>query len=160
MRVVTPGNNGLEHRIEYVAEIAGVKYYDDSSAPTPETAIAAIRLFAQPKVIILGGSDNGASYAELAQVVATEGVIHAFLIGALADRIEAELAAVGFTHVTNGYTDMPALVSNCYAVTEPGDVLLLSTGAVSSGLFRDSKDRDDQFKAAVHRLAEQLNAAS
>jgi UDP-N-acetylmuramoylalanine--D-glutamate ligase len=143
---------GLEHRLELVAEDAGVKYYDDSFATTPETAIAAIRSFEAPKVMILGGSDKGASYDELAEVVAREGVIHAFLIGDTAPQLEAALTSAGFDHFTTGYTNMAKLVSDCAAVTEPGDVVLLSPGCASFGLFTDYKDRGNQFKAAVRRL--------
>src|SRR5690606_34590994 len=53
--------SGLEHRLELVKEVDGVSYYDDSFGTTPETAIVAIEAFAEPKVVILGGSDKGAS---------------------------------------------------------------------------------------------------
>ncbi len=149
---------GLEHRLELAARIEGVGYYDDSFATTPETAIAAIRSFTEPKVIILGGSDKGADYAELAQVVENEGVIHAFLIGDTAPAIERALRSAGFGHITEGYESMDRLVRNCYAVTEPGDVVLLSTGCASFGLFTDYKDRGDQFKAAARKLAEASDA--
>ena len=144
--------------MELAAQIEGVSYYDDSFASTPETAIAAIRSFTEPKVIILGGSDKGADFAELAKAVENEGVIHAFLIGDTASAIERALRAAGFNHITAGYESMDKLVHNCYAVTEPGDVVLLSTGCASFGLFSDYKDRGNQFKAAVSRLQEVSNA--
>ena len=150
---------GLEHRLELAARIEGVGYYDDSFSTTPETAIAAIRSFAEPKVIILGGSDKGADYAELARVVENEGVIHAFLIGDTAPAIERALRAAGFAHITVGYESMDKLVRNCYAITEPGDVVLLSTGCASFGLFTDYKDRGNRFKAAV-RMLEEASGAS
>lgn len=150
---------GLEHRLELAGRIDGVSYYDDSFATTPETAIAAMRSFKEPKVIILGGSDKGADFVELAKVVENEGVIHAFLIGDTAPAIEQALRAVGFAHITTGYESMDKLVRNCYAVTEPGDVVLLSTGCASFGLFSDYKDRGSQFKAAIRKLEEISDAS-
>lgn len=148
----------FEHRLELATQIEGVSYYDDSFATTPETVIATIRSFEEPKVIILGGSDKGADYAELAQVVENEGVIHAFLIGDTAPAIEQALRAAGFAHITVGYESMDKLVRNCYAATEPGDIVLLSTGCAPFGLFGDYKDRGEQFKAAVRKLEDAANA--
>ena len=146
--------------MELAGQIEGVGYYDDSFASTPETAIATIRSLTEPKVIILGGSGTGADFAGLAKAVENEGVIHVFLIGETAPAIERALRAAGFNHITAGYESMDKLVRNCYAVTEPGDVVLLSTGCASSGLFRDYKDRGNQFKAAVNRLQEASNAGN
>jgi len=159
-RPVTRRDEKFEHSMELTAQIEGVSYYDDSFASTPLTAIAAIRSFTEPKVIILGGWDKGADFAGLAKVVENEGVIHAFLIGNTAPAIEQSLRAAGFNHITAGYESMEKLVRNCYAVTEPGDVVLLSTGCASSGLFRDYKDRGNQFKVAVGRLQEASNAGN
>ncbi len=154
VREAVSGFTGLEHRLELVGRILDVDYYDDSFATTPETAIAAIRSFPQPKVIILGGSDKGADYAELARVVEDEGVIHTFVIGDTAPAIEQALRAVGFSHITSGYDNMEQLVRNCYAVTEPGDIVLLSPACASFGLFTDYKDRGNQFGATVKYLEE------
>ncbi len=144
---------GLPHRLEPVAEVDGVRYFDDSFATTPETAIAAIRSFEGPKLIILGGSDKGARYDELAREVEDGGVIHALLIGDTAPAIAEALGRVGFTHYTLvDWKGMDVLVQTCRQLTEPGDVVLLSTGCASFGLFKNYKDRGDQFQAAVRAL--------
>jgi UDP-N-acetylmuramoylalanine--D-glutamate ligase len=153
IRAVVTSFAGLEHRLEFVAEVDGVKYYDDSFATTPETAIAAIRSFPQSKVMILGGSDKGARYDELAKVVENEGVIHTLLIGDTAPKLEAALRKAGFTHLTAGLTDMRKMVETCYHITEPGDVVLLSPACASFGLFKNYKDRGEQFKTCVQELA-------
>jgi len=144
--------SGLEHRLEFVRDLDGVRYYDDSFGTTPETAIVAIEAFDEPKVIILGGSDKGASYDELAQTVAKSNVRKALLIGDQAERIRLALDNAGFTTYTDGGTTMAEIVHRARSVAEPGDVVLLSTGCASFGLFKDYKDRGNQFKQTVKSL--------
>src|SRR5690606_16410074 len=69
IRSVTTTFSGLEFRLQFIRELNGVKYYNDSFSTTPETAIAALRSFVQPKVIILGGADKGTPFDELAAEV-------------------------------------------------------------------------------------------
>lgn len=143
---------GLEHRLEFVREVDGVKYYDDSFGTTPETAIVAIQAFEQPKVIILGGSDKGASYNELARTVAEGKVRKAVLIGDQAARIQQALENAGFTNFTAGGDTMSEIINTSRSAAEPGDIVLLSTGCASFGLFKNYKDRGEQFKSTVNSL--------
>jgi UDP-N-acetylmuramoylalanine--D-glutamate ligase len=144
--------SGLEHRLELVRELDNIRYYDDSFGTTPETAIVAMQAFDAPKVVILGGSDKGASYADLALAVKDSNVRKVLLIGNQADVIQAALETVGFTDFTLGGATMQEIVNNAKAAAQPGDVVLLSTGCASFGMFKDYKDRGDQFKNAVHAL--------
>ena len=144
---------GLEHRLELVRELNGVKYYDDSFATTPESAIVAIEAFKDPKVIILGGSDKGAEYIKLAKTVAGGNVKHAVLIGDTAKSIEQALKNEGFSDYYFGSKDMNEIVELCKEKSSPGDVVLLSTGCASFGIFKDYKDRGEKFKKAVQELA-------
>ncbi|MFZ2513150.1 MAG: cyanophycin synthetase, partial [Candidatus Saccharimonadales bacterium] len=144
--------SGLEHRLEFVREIDGVKYYDDSFGTTPETAIVAIEAFVQPKVVILGGSDKGAPYDELARAVASNDVRKALLIGDQAGRIQEALERVGFRDFIPGGESMTAIITNARSSAEPGDVVLLSTGCASFGMFENYKDRGNQFKQVLQSL--------
>ena len=146
------GFSGLEHRLEFVRELDGVRFYDDSFGTTPETAIVALQAFEVPKVIILGGSDKGADYSELARVVAESNVREALLIGDQAARIKAALDAAGFTKYTQGGINMEEVVGTARYAAKPGDVVLLSTGCASFDMFKDYKDRGNQFKSAVQAL--------
>lgn len=146
--------SGLEHRIEFVREAGRVKYYDDSFATTPETVIAAIASFEQPKVLVLGGSEKNSNYDELARVVAAGGVRNAILIGDTGSRILTALNKAGFRKAVMGPSRMVDIVASARGLAEPGDVVLLSPGCASFGLFRNYKDRGDQFKAAVTALAD------
>jgi len=144
--------SGLEHRLELVREFEGVKYYDDSFATTPETVIVAMQAVSDPKVIILGGHDKGASFDELADKISTSDVREVIAIGKIGPNIASLLRAKGYNSVTEGPSDMTAIVAAARQAAQPGDAVLLSCGTSSFGMFKDYKDRGDQFKAAVQAL--------
>jgi UDP-N-acetylmuramoylalanine--D-glutamate ligase len=153
MHSVLTSFTGLEHRLELVRELEDVTYYDDSFGTTPETAIVAIQAFKQPKVVILGGSDKGAQYNDLAQVFDRSDIRKVLLIGEQAGRIQAALDAAGFTNYLPGGENMTEIVDNARSVAQSGDIVLLSTGCASFDMFQNYKDRGNQFKAAVQVLA-------
>ncbi len=153
IRSVLTSFTGLPHRLEFVRELDGVRYYDDSFGTTPETAIVALQAFEEPKVVILGGSDKGAHYNELAKAVKSTDVRHAVLIGDEAEKIKTQLDLVGFTSYTLGLTTMETMVATLRKHSAPGDIALLSAGCASFGLFEDYKDRGNQFKEAVQALS-------
>ncbi len=152
LRSVLTTFTGLEHRLEFVRGLDGVKYYDDSFGTTPETTIVAMQAFSEPKVIILGGSDKGASYGDLAGAVKANNVRRALLIGDQAARIQAALEAVGFKDFAPGGDNMTSIVQTARAAAQDGDIVLLSTGCASFGMFANYKDRGEQFVAAVNKL--------
>jgi UDP-N-acetylmuramoylalanine--D-glutamate ligase len=153
IRSVLLSFTGLEHRLEFVREINGVKYYDDSFGTTPETAIVALEAFARPKIAILGGSDKGVPFDGLAEAVVKNNVRKAVIIGQTGPAIVAELAKRGFTDVVDGGPTMQTIIAAANDAALPGDVVLLSTGCASFGMFRDYKDRGIQFKVVVSALA-------
>ncbi|MDB5163939.1 MAG: UDP-N-acetylmuramoylalanine--D-glutamate ligase [Candidatus Saccharibacteria bacterium] len=140
---------GLEHRLQLVREIDGVAYYDDSFGTTPETAMVAIQAFVQPKICILGGSDKGSNYDELAHVVATSNVRAVIAIGDQGPKIAEALKTAGYTNIIEGGDTMADIVAQAKGAAHPGDVVLLSTGCASFGMFKNYKDRAEQFQAAV-----------
>lgn len=152
LRSVLTSFGGLEHRLEFVREVDGVQYYDDSFGTTPETTIVALESFDQPKVVILGGSDKGATYGELALAVIQNNVRAAIIIGVTGPKIAEALRLIGFTDVVEGGQTMTEIVAKARSAAQPGDVVLLSTGCASFGLFHDYKDRGNQFKQVVTEL--------
>ena len=87
---------GLPHRLKFVAEKQGAAFYDDSISTTPGSAIAALRAFDQPKVLILGGHDKGADYSELAQELVASGSLRGVvLVGSNAERLAVLLRQGG-----------------------------------------------------------------
>jgi len=148
--------SGLEHRLELVAEVDGVRYVDDSFGTTPETAIVALAAFPGEKVVILGGSDKDVSLEILADSVANDGhVRHVLTIGETGPQIADLLADRGFTAVSPGGTTMHDIMSRARDIAQSGDVVLLSPACASFGMFKSYKDRGDQFKSAVHKLTNQ-----
>jgi UDP-N-acetylmuramoylalanine--D-glutamate ligase len=152
IRSVLTTFTGLEHRLEFVREVDGVRYYDDSFGTTPETAIVAIEAFSEPKVVILGGSDKGSDYNKLAETVKSSNVHKIVLIGQMAGKIKASLQKVGYTNIVNGGTTMKEIIDTARAQAQPGDIVLLSTACASFDLFKNYKDRGEQFKQVVQEL--------
>jgi len=144
---------GLPHRLKLVRELEGVKYYDDSIATTPGSAMAALEAFAEPKVLILGGSSKGANFTELAQKIATSRLRHILLIGEEAMTIATALDAAKVTHyeVLKNVT-MTDIVAKAQALAQSGDVVVMSPSCASFDMFKSYKDRGEQFIAAVQAL--------
>lgn len=152
IRSVLTAFSGLEHRLELVRELDGVRYYNDSFGTAPETAIVAIQAFEEPKVVILGGSDKGAHYDELAEVIAASKIRKVLLIGEQAERIKAALTAAGVTNTMPGGQDVTEIVATARAQAQSGDVVLLSPACASFDMFDNYKDRGERFKRAVQAL--------
>ncbi len=142
---------GLPHRIEFVGELGGVSYYDDSFSTVPETTIAALESFTQPKIVILGGSDKGSDYTEMARYMASNpSVKTAVLIGRMAQKISDALKSAGYTGtVLTGATTMGEIIDQCESQTKKGDVVLLSPACASFDMFKNYKDRGEQFSHEV-----------
>lgn len=141
---------GLPHRLKHVRDIDGVAYYDDSIATTPGSAIAALQTFGQRSVIILGGSDKGASYDAVvgeckrqhARVVA---------IGQTGEAI-AKLCRQYDVPVERTEGRMPIVVREAKKLAQAGDVVILSPASASFDQYKSYVDRGEQFIAAVEEL--------
>ena len=145
---------GLPHRLKFVAEKGGVKFYDDSIATTPGSAIAAINAFSAPKILILGGSDKGADLSELVEKIAKSSaseVKNVVLIGSEADNLQNKLAEVGFRRFINlgKGAVMPEIVETAYDLAVAGDIVILSPAHASFDMFKSYSDRGDRFVRAV-----------
>lgn len=145
---------GLEHRLELVAEVAGVKYYDDSFSTTPETAIAAIESFESPEILILGGSSKNSDFTQLAEVINTRQNIKAIIgIGNEWSRMKPLIhSRVTNIEIIEGSKNMSHIIREAIDITSPGDVVLLSPACASFDMFQNYKERGNQFKEEVRKL--------
>lgn len=144
--------SGLEHRLEFVREVENVAYYNDSFATTPESTVAAMRAFTHPKVVILGGSDKGVPFYDVVDEVIHNYVRRVIVIGETGQKFIELLVARGYENITLGGNTMAEIVHAAHEAAQPGDIVLLSTACASFGLFKDYKDRGNQFKAEVNKL--------
>ena len=147
---------GLPHRIELVRELNGVKYYDDSIATNPESAIAAINAFADPKILILGGVTEGSDFTKLGEVIAKERTIKA-IIGIGKDWTQIKQAIEShkpYEHLLliEGASSMGQVVQAASKLARQGDIVLLSPACKSFDMFKSYKERGDKFKEEVEKL--------
>jgi UDP-N-acetylmuramoylalanine--D-glutamate ligase len=140
---------GIEHRIEDVATVGGVRYVNDSKATNAAAALRAVEALRPATLhVVLGGRGKNESYAELASAL-REGD-RAYLIGEAAEEIASALAREGVQHVVAG--DLETAVREAAAAASPGEVVLLSPACASFDQFRDFEARGDAFRELVQRL--------
>ncbi len=140
---------GLPHRVERVAEIDGVAYYDDSKGTNVGAAVAALKGMGRKVVIILGGDGKGQDFSPLKQAVA-EHARAAILIGRDGPLIGEAIAGCGVP--VEMALDLPAAVEKSAVAARHGDAVLLSPACASFDMFRNYEHRAQVFVSAVHRL--------
>ena len=140
---------GLPHRSQWVADVRGVHYVNDSKGTNVGATLAAVQGMAGPLVVIAGGDGKNQDFSGLREAFRGK-VRHVVLIGRDAPTLAATLADVC---ATERATDMPAAVRAAHAVAQPGDTVLLSPACASLDMFRDYTHRGDEFAAAVRSLA-------
>lgn len=141
---------GLPHRMKFVAEKHEIRYYDDSIATTPGSAIAAMRSFEAPKVLILGGSPKGAVY-ESVIAAAKETDTQVIAIGQTGAEIQRLCEAQGVQVIRiNGL--MKEAVVSAAEVALPGGIVILSPASASFDQYKNYVDRGEQFIQAVKEL--------
>ncbi len=145
--------DGLPHRLEFVRAVDGLKFYNDSFSTNPTPTIAAIKSFDTPISIILGGSEKGADFSELAEVIKSSTVKNVIVIGIEGPRIRQALVGSGAKlNIINGGKNIESIVEIATRNTENGGVVLFSPACASFDMFKNYKDRGEKFKAAVRKL--------
>jgi UDP-N-acetylmuramoylalanine--D-glutamate ligase len=139
---------GLSHRSEWIADVAGVRYIDDSKGTNVGATIAAVAGMPGPLVMIAGGEGKGQDFTPLAPAFRGK-VRHAVLIGKDAPAVAAALAGVCTTETV---ASMQEAVAAAARIARAGDTVLLSPACASLDMFRDYGHRGDVFAAAVRGL--------
>jgi UDP-N-acetylmuramoylalanine--D-glutamate ligase len=138
----------VEHRIEYVAELQGVQYFNDSKATNVDATIKAIEAFPGNILLIAGGRDKASDFTVLKSLM-RERVKHLVVIGEAAEKLKQALSDA--TDISEA-ASMADAVSLCSRMAEPGDVVLLAPACASFDMFRNYEHRGRVFKEAVRNL--------
>ena len=137
----------LEHRLEFAGEKNGIKYFDNSFSTTPESTALDLVSFSAPIIQIAGGADKGANFKPLAQVIAKKVKALVLLKGEATPRLLLEVKAAGLDPKKIYQAEsMAQAVKQARQAAQAGDVILLSTACASFGIFKNYKERGDQFK--------------
>jgi len=136
------------HRCEFVREVGGVTYVNDSKATNLDAVEKALRAQTKPVILIAGGKDKGFTFDPLLSVV-KEKVKSTILIGEMAESIRRSWSDAASSDIANSLADA---VERAHAVAEPGEVVLFSPGTSSFDMFKSYADRGDQFRALVQAL--------
>ena len=136
------------HRCEFVRELAGVDYVNDSKATNLDAVDKALRTQNKPVVLIAGGKDKGFTFDPLRSVVKGK-VKSTILIGEMAESISRSWNGAVKSEIANSLADA---VERAHAAAQPGDVVLFSPGTSSFDMFKSYADRGDQFRALVQAL--------
>lgn len=151
MRTVLRTFRGIAHRMERVRTLRGVVYINDTTATAPDATIAALKSFPQKSILIAGGTDKGfrtSTYQALAAAMKKSAKYLILLPGTATEKVKKLLGAFPFQEVRS----MNNAVRAAARMAEHGDVVLLSPGVASFGLFQHEFDRGEQFVAAVKKL--------
>jgi UDP-N-acetylmuramoylalanine--D-glutamate ligase len=158
MQVGVEGFNGVAHRLEFVRHWGGADWYNDSIATTPERAMAAIRSFREPLVLLIGGRDKHLPWHEFA-ALASQRVDHLILFGEMADLVEKALISAGKgTYTLEKYASLREAVQAAANIVSSGHigtvngVVLLSPGGTSFDAYRDFEERGEAFEKIVSEL--------
>ena len=136
------------HRCEFVREVGGVTYVNDSKATNLDAVEKALRAQTKPVILIAGGKDKGFTFDPLRPLI-EEKVKSTILIGEMAESIRRSWSGVASSDIANSLADA---VERAHAVAEPGEVVLFSPGTSSFDMFKSYADRGDQFRALVQAL--------
>ena len=145
---------GVEHRLEFVREIDGVKYYNDSIGTSPASTIAGLNAFDENIILLAGGSDKGLDYKEIGEVIAKK-VGTLILTGPTAQKIEeatkqalSEEKSIEIIHTNN----LEESVKVAKEKARSGDIVLLSPASASFDAFKNFEERGNYFKTLVNNL--------
>jgi UDP-N-acetylmuramoylalanine--D-glutamate ligase len=156
MRAALGSFRGMPHRLQWVGQIGGVSFYDDSIATSPERSMAGLASFHEPIVLLAGGRDKHLPMDEWATMI-RERVGAVVLFGEARGLIRAALEHQGYPASQLREVDsIPSAVRTSLELAAPGDVVLLSPGCTSYDMFRDFVERGQVFAAAVREQAENI----
>ena len=142
---------GLEHRLEFFHQSAGIRFYNDTAATIPEAAAAAIGAFEEAPVLVTGGTDKKLDFTPLVKAAAQAKAL-VLLAGTGSDKLREMLTTAGLSF-RGPYDSLETAVKAALDLARPGDPVVLSPGCASFGMFQNEFDRGRRWKEAVRELA-------
>jgi UDP-N-acetylmuramoylalanine--D-glutamate ligase len=143
---------GVDNRLELVRSYQGIKYYNDTTATTPDAVIAALNSFKEPIVLLAGGTDKKLDYKNLAQEIKAKARAVIVFEGSGTAKLVKELKKINFNKTLVFVDSINEAFKQAQYILDKGDVFLLSPGAASFGMFKNEYDRGDQFIKQVEKL--------
>ncbi|NLG25310.1 MAG: UDP-N-acetylmuramoyl-L-alanine--D-glutamate ligase [Clostridiales bacterium] len=144
---------GVEHRIEFVRELGGVRFINDSKGTNADSTTKAIETMNRPTVIILGGYDKHVDFESMCKaIVDSPWIRHAVLIGDTAGQLRRQLAEAGYCQYVEAGYDFESAIVKAFALAEQGGNVLLSPACASFDMFKSAEHRGDEFKRIVNAL--------
>ncbi len=143
--------SGLPHRLELVGEFDGIKFYDDSIATNPDTALAGLAAFSEPVTLLLGGANKGLDYTNLiTKISQSENLKAVICFGQVGELLYSALKDSGFQKPLEGpFMNFDEAVKSAVSISTTGDVVLLSPAATSFDMFNSYSERGDAFKQLI-----------
>jgi len=142
---------GLEHRLEFVREIGGVRFYNDSKGTNVGSVVKSLQSFSEPVILIAGGKDKNGDLGPLEELIRKQ-VKHLILIGEAKERMNRELGGLTDTVIVK---TMEEAVLIAHRKAKAGEVVLLSPACSSFDMFKDYKERGKIFKETVRKISTQ-----
>ena len=152
IREVLRSFKGVEHRIEPVRELDGVRYINDSKGTNPDSTIKAVEAMTRPTVILLGGSEKNSDYTQMCHVIMDSPVKYAVLLGDTGEKIGEALRKAGFDACEYVGHDFEKAILTAKSHAQEGWNVLLSPACASFDMFRDFEHRGEEFKRIVGEL--------
>ncbi len=145
---------GLPHHTEFVRELDGVKYYDDSFSSAPAATVAAIKSFEAPEIVIVGGSEKNADFDNLIETITQQRNIKKIIfIGETAEKLSQLCESAGEKrYEIDSSKDFGKIIRRAKELTESGDIVLLSPGCPSFDMFNNFTQRGEEFARIVGEL--------
>jgi len=157
---------GIEHRLEFVRELDGVRYINDTAATAPEAAIAALRSFDRPIVLIAGGADKNLPFDHLAREIVARVKAVVLLNGTATAKLNEKLRiedeklrkesseefSIRNSQFSIFYEDFAQAIAAARGLAAAGDIVLLSPGCASFGMFRNEFHRGEEFRRVVNEM--------
>ena len=143
---------GVEHRIEFVRELDGVRFINDSKGTNVDSTIQAVRAMDRPTVLILGGYDKHTDFTPLCEEILNCPISRIVLIGDTANQLEQTLEKVGYHAWTHAGHDFRKAVEMAFDQANSGGSVLLSPSCASFDMFDDYEQRGRVFKDIVNQM--------